>query len=126
MSQSAYIKFLRKQTKRVWHASRHLCIYPTSTMLPTLLYERSVNPFFFYQDGYIYEGMAYNNQIYRLVRTFNAEGRLEAYRLGVELGRQGGQVVITASLRSYKVWADLRIETPVQATPQTDIVSRLA
>jgi len=77
-------------------------------MLPIVIYEALIKSFNFYQDGCVYEGMSYGQQLYKFVGSYTAASRLQAYALGSELSYQGNRTIVTVSDRRYKVWIELR------------------
>ncbi|HEY9644934.1 MAG TPA: hypothetical protein V6C88_01120 [Chroococcidiopsis sp.] len=80
-------------------------------MLPTIVHEHAVRRFYFYNDGTMYEGMSYQNRLYKLVDTFSMADKSYAYQLGCKLSYAGSQTVITATPYQHRVWTDL--QTPI-------------
>lgn len=79
--------------------------------LPKILPEHLIAPFNFYWNGGIHRGMSYEGNLYGLVQSFESFERGQAYTLGSNLSKQGGQAVITVSDQAcYRVWLDLRSE----------------
>jgi hypothetical protein len=85
-----------------------------TSMLPVVIYETLISLFSFYREGHISQGMSYRRRLYKLMSTYTAEARLQAYTAGCELASQGNQVVITVSPEHYKVWIDLRAQPIAQ------------
>ncbi len=81
---------------------------PTLELAPYVIPEKQVSLFKFYMDQTIQDGMAYGNDLYRLVKEFEISDRLKAYRFGYELIGQGISPLISVSKNRYRVWVSLR------------------
>jgi len=77
-------------------------------MLPDIVDEQLIRPFNFYFNGNICQGMTHQGKLYRLTHAFEHHKRAEALALACELSTQGGQIVITTSTHTFRVWVDLR------------------
>ncbi|BAU41112.1 hypothetical protein [Leptolyngbya sp. O-77] len=88
-------------------------------MIPTVVNERSVRSFWFYRDGYLCEGIRYGNTLYRLVNTFGKHEEESAYsccsHLLLHASADHPAAILTVSSQQYRLWAELRIELPVEA-----------
>ncbi len=95
---------------------------PLNLMLPSLIHEQLLHPFNFYDGGNVYQGMSHQGRLYKLLHTFNVSDRPRSYALGCELSYQGFQVVISVSLRQYKVWVNVAADL----TPEATVLQRSA
>jgi hypothetical protein len=95
-------------------------------MLPILVYESFISLFNFYHDGRVQQGMSYNKSLYRLLKTYELNKRLQAYSLGISLSQQHRGIVITVSHRHYKVWLELRSQMAEEPPRLTDGNSALS
>ncbi|MBM0743971.1 hypothetical protein JOY44_20495 [Phormidium sp. CLA17] len=87
-----------------------LTISPTIAIesSPRMIPEQQITLFKFYMDQSMQDGVTYGQELYRLARQFAASDRLEAYRYGCELLKQGIPTLISASKQRYIVWTSLR------------------
>lgn len=88
-------------------------------MTPIVVNERSVRSFRFYRDGYLCEGIRYGNTLYRLVKTFGKHEEDSAYsccsQLLLHARAAHPAAILTISPQQYRLWAELRVELPVDA-----------
>lgn len=77
-------------------------------MVPLTIDERQVIQFKFYFNQAVRTGMQYDRELYGLVSEMSPHARLEAYRLGCELIRQGLPILVTVSRSRYALWINLR------------------
>ncbi|AFY67552.1 hypothetical protein [Geitlerinema sp. PCC 7407] len=85
-------------------------------MLPSLIHEQLLQPFNFYNGSNVYQGMSHQGRLYKLLHTFSVSDRPKSYARGCELSYQGFQVVISVSLRQYKVWVNVAADLTPEAT----------
>ena len=85
---------------------------------PSVLPEQHITLFKFYMHQSMHDGMSYGNELYRLVEQFGIAARLEAYRLGCELIRQGVPTIISVSKQRYTVWMSLRSPSAITVVAQ--------
>jgi hypothetical protein len=88
-------------------------------LLPVVMREQGIKSFNYYQNQAIYRAIAFQNRLYKLVHTFDAEHRQRAYDIGCKLSNRGDLIVITVSDDGYKIWANLQSEAP--AKPVLDL-----
>ncbi|MEO0537606.1 MAG: hypothetical protein AAF215_27560 [Cyanobacteria bacterium P01_A01_bin.123] len=77
--------------------------------LPKIVQRDNVRVFNFYREQALHEGMIYRGKLYRLLRVFPSDQRLQASALGCKLG---SNVVITVSEVAFQVWGDWQIDLP--------------
>lgn len=72
--------------------------------------EQSIQSFRFYFEGKVHQGMSYENQLYKLVKTLSSNNDLEAYRIGQSLSLAKHQIVVTVSQKRAQIWVDLKTQ----------------
>ena len=61
-----------------------------------------------YWDGSIQEGIQYQGDLYKCVKTYSIAERLEAFSESQDYATAGQRVCITVSKQSYTLWVGLR------------------
>ena len=75
---------------------------------PCVVHEKFVRSFKFWLNGQVNLGMSCGNELFALQEVYSAKQRERAYDCAYDLGRDGSEVVVTASNQHYKVWLNLR------------------
>jgi hypothetical protein len=70
---------------------------------------------FKYWDGSVKQGMRYNQELYGLLQTYEADERLQAYTVAYNQAEQGNLICITVSKTSYRLWLGLRSPEPTSS-----------
>lgn len=92
-------------------------------MYPLVLSHDLVQPFKFWDQNQLLEGMCSDKEIYRLCVAYRAEERQKAFALAVSLTEHGAQVCITCKRTEYKVWVSLRTQHLATSTPSSEAIA---
>lgn len=76
-------------------------------MLPSIISERLIHSFKFWDNGEIHHGMRCSTGLYRRIAVFELTQSQQAYSLGIALCQQQ-QAVLTKTEVGYAVWLVLR------------------
>lgn len=76
-------------------------------MLPSIISERLIYKFTFWDNGELHQGMRCSTGLYRRVADFELTQSQQAYSLGTALCQQQ-QAVLTKTEIGYAVWLALR------------------
>lgn len=90
-------------------------------MYPLVLSHTLIQPFKFWYQGEIIEGMCSSQEIYCLSSTYKAEDRQKAFCLAIALTEHGAQVCVTCRKREYKVWVGLRTKNATASALLEDV-----
>jgi hypothetical protein len=78
------------------------------TVLPQVIRESQVQPFkFWFNDG-LQDGIHYGDDLYYRLQCCEAAHRAELYRLACKLSQRGADVVVTVTAMDCSLWANLR------------------
>ena len=92
-------------------------------MYTLVLSHELVQPFKFWYQNEIREGMCSNQEIYRLCGTYKTEDRQKAFSLGVALAEHGAQACVTCMRTEYKVWVSLRTHHLAPLVPAPEAIA---
>lgn len=70
--------------------------------------ESLVQPFNFYLQGQIRQGMQHNSDLYGLLEEVSPKQRLKLSKLAESLSNQSQAIVITDASDRYRVWVNLK------------------
>jgi hypothetical protein len=76
--------------------------------LPLIVPERLVQPFRFYREGKVLEGINFRHEFYGLVKEFEASQRLQVYQLAWAISEKSIPMILTTSDARLGIWIRLR------------------
>jgi len=88
-------------------------------MLPILIPENLAKQFKYWQDG-IQTGLFYHDELYKQIKKYSLESRLEAYDDGCKLAETGSLVCITVNTHEYILWQSMRVIADKEKTPSSE------
>ena len=77
-------------------------------MLPSVVQENSIEPFKFWFNGDLRDGVHFHNELYYRLKQTSPDSRSSLYQLGCRLVQRGADVFLTVSDDSCSLWANLR------------------
>ncbi|MGF1458203.1 MAG: hypothetical protein ACFBSG_04185 [Leptolyngbyaceae cyanobacterium] len=91
-------------------------------MLPKVIAESQVEPFKFWFNNSLQDGVHFQNELYFRLKESPISERGHLYQLACKLAQRGGDVFITVSRGQCRLWANLRNQKMVVQS----VASRLA
>lgn len=82
-------------------------------MLPKIVPENQLQPFKFWFNDSLQDGVHFQNELYYRLRQMPIAERGRLYQLGCKLGQNGADVFLTASDVQCSLWANLRNQKAV-------------
>lgn len=83
-----------------------------------LINEQLIYQFKYWREGQIRTGMRFRQGLFEYVSQFNQWQRYQAFELAWQLTQANREVIMTASLNQYTIWANLRIGDKAVAMAQ--------
>ncbi len=82
--------------------------------LPLIVQERQVQPFRFYREGKVLEGINFGHEFYGLVKEFELSQRMQVYQLAWALSEKTIPMILTTSDTRLGIW--IRLRSPAYST----------
>lgn len=82
-------------------------------MLPKIVQEKQLQPFKFWFNDSLQDGVHFENELYYRLRQMPIAERSRLYHLGCKLTQNGADVFLTASDAQCSLWASLRNQKAV-------------
>jgi hypothetical protein len=79
-----------------------------SIVLPQVIDERSVQPFKFWFNHHLQDGLHCQKDLFYRLRTVQAAERAQLYKAACRLSRHGAMVVVTVAADHCSLWISLR------------------
>ncbi|NJN22542.1 MAG: hypothetical protein HC812_16910 [Leptolyngbya sp. RL_3_1] len=77
-------------------------------VLPQVILERQVQPFKFWFNNGLQDGIHYRTDLYYRLQMRQLEDKAKLYQLACRLSRRGADVVVTLDASHCSLWANLR------------------
>ena len=77
-------------------------------MLPQVIRESQVQPFKFWFNNGLQDGIHYSDDLYYRLQGCEAAQRAQLYRLACKLSQRGADVIVTVTSEDCSLWANLR------------------
>lgn len=82
-------------------------------MLPKVVQEKQLQPFKFWFNDSLQDGVHFENELYYRLRQTPIAERSRLYQIGCKLAQNGADVFLTAADEQYSLWASLRNQKAV-------------
>jgi len=77
-------------------------------LLPKVVQEKQVQPFKFWFNDSLQDGVHFQNELYYRLRQVPLTERGQLYQLACKLGQNGADVLLTSADECCSLWANLR------------------
>ncbi|MBE7380837.1 MAG: hypothetical protein F6J95_005455 [Leptolyngbya sp. SIO1E4] len=77
-------------------------------MLPSVISESAVQPFKFWFNGTLQDGLHFHNELYYRLKEQPITARSKLYHLACKLSRRGADILLTVDKQQCSLWANLR------------------
>ncbi len=77
-------------------------------MLPSVVSENSLDPFKFWSNDSLQDGVHFHNELYYRLRQSPADSRAQLYQVACRLAQHGADILLTVSDESCSLWINLR------------------
>lgn len=77
-------------------------------MLPSVVPESSLEPFKFWFNDCLQDGVHFRNELYYRLRQNSPDSRGQLYQVACRLAQRGADVLLTVSEEDCSLWTNLR------------------